>query len=72
MIDTNAITQAAQAAQAVPAVQQTLSAWNVVALGIGAAVTHAYHTVVAGGGLKNIARKFWNGSVTDTNKEDAK
>lgn len=58
MIDPTAITQSASPA---PAVQQTLSAWNVVALGIGAAVTHAYHTVVAGGGLKNIVRKFWSG-----------
>lgn len=58
MIDTNAITNVGQSA---PAVQQTLSAWNVVALGVGAALTHAWHTVVAGGGVKNIVRKFWSG-----------
>jgi|GEM_PF-3290933 len=59
MIDPTNITNTV--ATAAPAVQQTLSAWNVVALGIGAALTHAYHTVVNGGGLKNIARKFWSG-----------
>ena len=58
MIDTNAINQVAQAA---PAVQETLSAWNVVAVGVGVAVTHAYHTIVSGGGIKNIVRKLWSG-----------
>ena len=62
MIDTNAIPAFANTA---PAVQQTLSAWNVVALGIGAALVHAYHTIVNGGGIKNIARKLWSGEKSE-------
>jgi hypothetical protein len=56
MIDTNSIppVQAAQAAQ------QALNAWMIVAAGAGVAVTHAYHTIVAGGGLKTIVGKFWD------------
>ena len=59
MMDTNVIAQVTQAA---PAAQSALNAWNVVALGVGAALTHAWHTVVAGGGVKNIVRKFWSGA----------
>jgi len=44
-------------AQAVTA----FNAWNVVALGVGAALTHAYHLVVAAGGLKRLGMNFWNG-----------
>jgi len=40
------------------------NAWNVVALGVGAALTHAYHLVVAAGGLKRMGANFWNGPAT--------
>lgn len=36
----------------------TFNAWHVVALGIGVAVTHVYHTVVNAGGLRTIWRNF--------------
>jgi hypothetical protein len=55
MIDTNTVNQIAPLASSAP------DAWNVVAVGVGVAVTHAYHTIVAGGGIKNIVRKLWNG-----------
>jgi hypothetical protein len=42
-------------------VQTTLNAWHVVALGIGAFITHAYHTVINAGGVKRIWNNFWNG-----------
>lgn len=58
MIDTNHIAQIAQAA---PAVQSALSAWNVVALGAGAFLTGVYHHIVAAGGVKTIARNLWGG-----------
>ena len=48
---------AGAAAQAVTAI----NAWNVVALGMGAALTHAYHRVVAAGGVKRIWSNFWDG-----------
>lgn len=41
-------------------VQSTLNAWNVVALGAGAFVSHAYHLIVQAGGIKRIAINFWN------------
>jgi hypothetical protein len=58
MIDTNQLQQLAQAA---PVVQSTFNAWHIVALGIGAAVTHVYHTVVNGGGLKKLWSNFYDG-----------
>ncbi len=61
MLDTNSITHFTQAA---PAAQQAFNAWTVVAAAAGAFVTHFYHTVVSGGGVKNIVRKFWNGDST--------
>jgi hypothetical protein len=61
MIDTNSISQIRQAA---PAAQQALNAWTIVAAAAGAFVTHFYHTIVAGGGVKNIVKKFWNGDAT--------
>lgn len=57
-MDTNYLAQVAQAA---PAAQQAFNAWLIVAGGAGVAVTHGYHVIVSGGGLKNIAKKFWNG-----------
>jgi hypothetical protein len=38
-----------------------LNAWHLVALGAGATLVHAYHTIVNAGGLKAIWRNFWNG-----------
>jgi hypothetical protein len=58
MIDTNTITALVPVATG-----GSPDAWNVVALGVGAALVHAYHVVVAGGGIKNIARKLWNGET---------
>lgn len=58
MIDTNTIAQLQAAA---PAMQSTLNAWHIVALGVGAVLTHAYHTVVNGGGIKRLAGNFWFG-----------
>jgi hypothetical protein len=62
MIDTNTLLSSATTPGAV---QTTLSAWNVVALGVGAALVHAYHVIVAGGGIKNIAIKLWNGEDSE-------
>jgi len=56
MIDTNTVTTIAPLATG-----GSPAAWNVVALGIGAFITHLYHTVVNAGGVKAIARNFWNG-----------
>ena len=42
-------------------VVSAINAWNVVALGLGAALTHAYHRVVAAGGVKRIWSNFWDG-----------
>ena len=39
----------------------TLNAWSIVALGLGAFLAHAYHTVVNAGGLKRLWSNFWNG-----------
>jgi hypothetical protein len=52
------------------AVQSTFNAWHVVALGVGAAVVHAYHTVVNAGGLKRIWLNFWNGPQGPQHNED--
>lgn len=41
-------------------VQSTLNAWNVVALGAGAFISHAYHLIVQAGGIKRIAKNFWD------------
>ena len=57
-MDTNLISNFGQAA---PAVQQAFNAWLVVAAGAGAALAHAYHVIVAGGGLKYLARRLWTG-----------
>jgi len=43
-----------------------LNAWHLVALGAGAALVHAYHTIVNAGGVKTIWRNFWNGPRADT------
>ena len=42
-------------------VVSAFNAWNVVALGVGAALTHGYHLVVAAGGVKRIWLNFWDG-----------
>lgn len=42
-------------------VQSTLNAWHLVALGAGATIVHAYHTVVNAGGMKTIWNNFWKG-----------
>ena len=42
-------------------VVSAFNAWNVVALGVGAALTHGYHLVVGAGGVKRIVSNFWNG-----------
>jgi hypothetical protein len=34
-----------------------------VALGVGAFVTHAYHSIVNAGGVKKIWFRFWNGET---------
>jgi hypothetical protein len=47
-------------------VQSTLNAWHLVALGVGAFITHVYHTVVNAGGVKQIWRNFWSGPAKDT------
>lgn len=57
-MDTNSLSQIAQAA---PQVQSTLNAWHVVALGAGAYLAHAYHSIKAAGGIKNILRGLWDG-----------
>ena len=36
----------------------SLNAWHLVALGAGIAITHAFHTVVNGGGYEMIWRRF--------------
>ena len=41
-------------------VLSTLNDWNVVALGAGAFVSHAYHLIVQAGGIKRIAKNFWD------------
>ena len=43
------------------AVQSTLNAWHLVALGAGASIVHAYHTIVNAGGVRQIWSNFWNG-----------
>lgn len=58
MIDTNSLSQLAQAA---PVAQNALNAWHVVALGAGAYLAHAYHSIKAAGGIKNILRGLWDG-----------
>lgn len=60
MIDTNAI----PAVQLAQSAQSAMNAWLIVAAGAGAVLTHAYHRLVAGGGLKNIVRRFWSGEAT--------
>jgi hypothetical protein len=65
MIDTNLISSTASTPGAVA---QTLNAWNVVALGVGVFLTQAYHVIVRGGGLKNIARKLWSGESNQESK----
>ena len=62
-MDTNLITQLNEAA---PAVQSAFNAWMLVAAGVGAAFAHAYHVLVANGGIKNVARKLWNGDAAKT------
>jgi hypothetical protein len=58
MIDTNSISQIAQVA---PQVQNALNAWHVVALGAGAYLAHAYHSIKAAGGIKTILQCLWSG-----------
>ena len=58
MIDaTNQVLAPANAAT----LQSTFNAWHLVALGVGAFVTHGYHVVVAAGGVKTIWKNFWTG-----------
>jgi hypothetical protein len=65
MIDTNQITQIANsAAVAAPAVQSAFNAWIIIAAGAGGLVVHAYHTIVNGGGVKNIFLRLWSGNPT--------
>jgi len=40
------------------------NAWHLVALGLGAGLAHAYHTIVQAGGIKTIWRNFWNGPAS--------
>jgi len=42
-----------------------LNAWSIVALGLGAFLAHAYHTIVNAGGLKRLWSNFWNGPGND-------
>ena len=56
MIDTNSIPQIAGAG-----IATTFNAWHLIALGVGAAVVHVYHTVVNAGGCKQIWSNFWEG-----------
>ena len=58
MLDTNTLNQIAQAA---PAAQEAFNAWHVVALGAGAWLAHAYHSVKDAGGIKNIFLGLWDG-----------
>ena len=59
-MDTNSISQLAQAA---PVAQNALNAWHLVALGTGAYLAHAYHSIKAAGGIKNILRGLWDGGA---------
>ena len=47
----------------------SLNAWSIVALGAGAFIAHAYHTVVNAGGLKRLWSNFWNGPGDSKNSE---
>lgn len=38
-----------------------LPAGQLVALGVGAFVAHAYHAIVRAGGVKRLWRAFWDG-----------
>lgn len=55
MMDTNAIPSTPEAAAAV---QSAAHAWAMVAMGLGAAAAHFYHTVVNAGGVRTIWRNF--------------
>jgi hypothetical protein len=50
----------------------TLNAWSIVALGLGAFLAHAYHTVVNAGGLKRLWSNFWNGPLNGNNTSPPK
>ena len=57
MIDTNTIPSAISQLPS----PGTWNAWHLVALGVGAFITHLYHTVVNAGGVKKIWSNFWSG-----------
>jgi hypothetical protein len=61
MLNTNTISLITNAA---PQVQNALTAWHLVALGAGAYLAHAYHSIKAAGGIKNILRSLWDGGKT--------
>lgn len=69
MLDTNTLSQIAQAA---PAAQNAFNAWHVVALGAGAVIAHAYHSIVNGGGVKRLGSNFWNGKPQTQNPTETK
>jgi hypothetical protein len=48
------------------------NAWHIVALGVGGAVVHVYHTIVNAGGVKKIWSNFWNGPLNGTNEGEKK
>lgn len=57
---TNIVTNVQAAASQV---QSAWNAWNVVALGAGAFVAHAYHLVVQAGGIKRIFINLWDSNT---------
>ena len=61
MIDTNTLWQIAPGLDPRPSTLATFNAWHVVALGAGAYLAHAYHSIKAAGGIKNIFRGLWEG-----------
>ena len=64
-MDTNSIIQlASHALDPRPSTLNTLNAWHLVALGAGAYLAHAYHSIKDAGGIKNILRGLWDGGVT--------
>ncbi len=64
-MDTNTIPQLA------PAAVSTFNAWHIIALGVGAAVTHIYHVVVNAGGVRRIWANFWGWPSADLTTKDS-
>ena len=66
MIDTNTIT-ATTVQTSATGFLSSLNAWHLVALGVGAGLVHAYHTIVNAGGYVNVWLRFKYGPTGKPN-----